>query len=114
MTRKEFGRLDVGDIIRRKNGLVFIVVGNYGSSVDAVRTVNISEPKQGEPYVWFVDSAPLERLGSLQLGTMVTNVTTGTFYVVNILKKDRATAVCIEEVEHHNMQEWEVVKNHDR
>ena len=43
MTRQEFVRLNMGDLITSKaSGATYIVTGNYGSRVTAVHTVDVT------------------------------------------------------------------------
>ena len=50
MTDQEFRELDRGDIVRHRmdRARSYIVDGNYGGHVTAVRTVDISNPSEWE------------------------------------------------------------------
>jgi hypothetical protein len=47
MTKKEFKRLDVGDVVR--SGLLghtYVVTANYGDRVTAIRTADMTNPTE--------------------------------------------------------------------
>lgn len=47
MTRHEFKHLREGDIVQgQASGQAYIVTGNYGDRVTAVRTVDITQPDE--------------------------------------------------------------------
>ena len=47
MTNEEFAALKEGDIVRGKSsGMAYVVTGNYGSHVVAVRTVDMTNPDE--------------------------------------------------------------------
>lgn len=49
MTENEFQSLNVGDIIRHKSDSAkhfFVVTGNYGGRITAVRTVDATHPSE--------------------------------------------------------------------
>jgi len=49
MTKEEFSKLKEGHIVRGKlSGLAYIVTGNYGDHVTAVRTVELTRPSEWE------------------------------------------------------------------
>lgn len=56
MTGKQFKSLDVGDIVRgRVSGVSYVVTGNYGGRVTAVRTAEITNPDEWELIVPHAD-----------------------------------------------------------
>lgn len=49
MTRKTFQALEVGDIVRHTGtDLTYLVTGNYGDHVSAVRAVDMTHPNEWE------------------------------------------------------------------
>lgn len=47
MTKKEMNSLKRGDIVRgRVSGISFVVTGNYGDRVTAVRSVDLTSPSE--------------------------------------------------------------------
>lgn len=48
MTKKQFDSLDAGDIIRPSGPAIksYVVTGNYGDRVTAVRTVDVTNPNE--------------------------------------------------------------------
>ena len=44
MTRYELSKLSVGDIVQGSSGHIYVVTGNYGGHVTAVKTVDITNP----------------------------------------------------------------------
>jgi hypothetical protein len=49
MSREEFARLCLGDIVRGKvSGEAYVVTGNYGERVTAVRTADLTNPDEWE------------------------------------------------------------------
>lgn len=47
MTREEFGKLNVGDIVGHPlHDHNYVVTGNYGGRVTAVRTVDMTNPSE--------------------------------------------------------------------
>jgi hypothetical protein len=57
MRRKDFQSLQPGDLVRGLvSGQVFVVTGNYGTHVTAVRTVDLTNPSEWD----IVTRQPLE------------------------------------------------------
>lgn len=49
MTEHQMRKLQVGDLVRDKlRGMTFVVTGNYGDRVTAVRTVDMTNPDEWE------------------------------------------------------------------
>lgn len=50
MTKEEFKGLEVGDIVRHKSkgSLPYIITGNYGDRVTAVRSQDLTNPIEWE------------------------------------------------------------------
>lgn len=47
MTEEQFKKLDVGDLVRHVEGsVVWIVTGNYGDRITAVRSVDLTQPNE--------------------------------------------------------------------
>jgi hypothetical protein len=46
MTQQEFDALEVGDIVIHATGQTYLVTGNYGDHVAAVRTVDMTNPQE--------------------------------------------------------------------
>jgi len=61
MKKEEFNSLDLGDIIRHtspQKTSVYMVTGNYGGRVTAVKTVDLTNPDE-----WLIVSKVTEREG---------------------------------------------------
>ena len=49
MTEDQMRKLQVGDLVRGKlSGMTFVVTGNYGDRVTAVKTVDMTNPEEWE------------------------------------------------------------------
>ena len=49
MTENQMRKLQVGDLVRGKlSGMMFVVTGNYGDRVTAVKTVDMTNPEEWE------------------------------------------------------------------
>ena len=46
MTQQEFDSLEFGDVVQHATGQTWLVTGNYGTHVSAVRTVDMTHPDE--------------------------------------------------------------------